>query len=118
MAEHGWWRPQRFAAKRPYLAVRGRVVQAIRAFFLARDFVEVETPALQVSPGMEPHLQAFATTLVEPGEGERPRYLHTSPEFAMKKLLAAGVPRLFQLARCFRNGERGAAHHPEFTMLE
>jgi lysyl-tRNA synthetase class 2 len=118
MAEEGWWRPDRFAAKRSHLAVRGRVVQAIRAFFAARDFVEVETPALQVSPGMEPHLEAFATTLVEPGEGERPRYLHTSPEFAMKKLLAAGVPRLFQLARCFRNGERGATHHPEFTMLE
>jgi lysyl-tRNA synthetase class 2 len=118
MTRDAWWHPERFAARRPYLDLRGRVLRAIREFFAARDFVEVETPALQVSPGLEPHLEAFATELVEPGEGVRPRYLHTSPEFAMKKLLAAGVPRLFQLARCFRNGERGATHHPEFTMLE
>jgi lysyl-tRNA synthetase class 2 len=118
MTRDAWWHPDRFAARRSHLAVRTRVLQAIRAFFAARDFVEVETPALQVSPGLEPHLQAFATELVEPGEGARPRYLHTSPEFAMKKLLVAGVPRLFQLARCYRNGERGATHHPEFTMLE
>jgi lysyl-tRNA synthetase class 2 len=78
----------------------------------------VETPALQQSPGLEPHLMAFATELQEPGAGLRPIFLHTSPEFAMKKLLVAGVPRLFQLAHCFRNGERGRVHHPEFTMLE
>jgi elongation factor P--(R)-beta-lysine ligase len=114
----GWWRPDRFARKRAFLAARGRIAAATRAFFGSRDFVEVETPALQVSPGMEPHLMAFETALDEPGEGKRPRYLHTSPEFAMKKLLVAGVPRLFQLARAYRNGERGATHHPEFTMLE
>jgi lysyl-tRNA synthetase class 2 len=113
-----WWDPGRFAERRPHLEARGRILAAIRAFFAANDFVEVETPALQVSPGLEPHLQAFATRLEEPGEGARERYLHTSPEFAMKKLLAAGVPRLFQLAHCFRNGERSATHHPEFTMLE
>jgi lysyl-tRNA synthetase class 2 len=90
----------------------------IRGFFGTRDFVEVDTPALQVSPGLEPHLMAFTTELDEPGSGSRPRYLHTSPEFAMKKLLVAGVPRLFQLTHCFRNGERSATHHPEFTMLE
>ncbi|HKX10694.1 MAG TPA: EF-P lysine aminoacylase EpmA [Stellaceae bacterium] len=114
----GWWQPDRFARKREYLAARGRVLAATRAFFAARDFAEVETPALQVCPGMEPHLMAFETNLDEPGEGRRTRYLHTSPELAMKKLLVAGVPRLFQLARVFRNGERGATHHPEFTMLE
>jgi lysyl-tRNA synthetase class 2 len=114
----GWWRPDRFARKREFLAARGRAAAAVRAFFAAADFVEVETPALQVSPGLEPHLMAFETALDEPGEGRRTRYLHTSPEFAMKKLLAAGVPRLFQLARVFRNGERSATHHPEFTMLE
>ena len=113
-----WWRPERFAARRAHLWARGRVTAAIRAFFAERDFAEVDTPALQVSPGLEPHLMAFATALDEPGEGRRPRFLHTSPEFAMKKLLVAGVPRLFQLAHCFRNGERGRAHHPEFTMLE
>src|SRR5712692_1157359 len=118
MSHEPWWRPERFAAKRVHLETRGRVTAAIRHFFAARGFAEVDTPALQISPGLEPHLMAFATELVEPGEGRRPRYLHTSPEFAMKKLLVAGVPRLFQLARVFRNGERGATHHPEFTMLE
>ncbi|HUK10818.1 MAG TPA: EF-P lysine aminoacylase EpmA [Stellaceae bacterium] len=113
-----WWRPDRFARKREFLAARARIAAAVRAVFAARGFVEVETPALQVSPGLEPHLMAFETTLDQPGAQSRRRYLHTSPEFAMKKLLAAGVPRLFQLARVFRNGERSATHHPEFTMLE
>ena len=113
-----WWRRERFARKRPFLETRGRVFAAIRAFFAGRGFVEVDTPALQVSPGLEPHLSAFATGLREPGAGVAPRFLHTSPEFAMKKLLVAGVPRLFQLAHCFRNGERARTHHPEFTMLE
>ena len=117
-SENAWWRPERFALKRAHLMTRARVLAAIRAFFAERGYVEVETPALQVSPGLEPHLQAFATTLIEPGEGPRPRFLHTSPEFAMKKLLVAGVPRLFQLAHCFRNAERSSTHHPEFTMLE
>jgi lysyl-tRNA synthetase class 2 len=119
MTEHdGWWRPERFARKREFLAARERIVAAMRGFFAAREFVEVETPALQVCPGMEPHLMAFETGLDEAGDGRRTRYLHTSPEFAMKKLLVAGVPRLFQLARVFRNGERSATHHPEFTLLE
>ena len=113
-----WWRPDRFAERRANLQARQRALAAIRRFFAERDFLEVETPALQVSPGLEPHLMAFATELVT-GTGERlPRHLHTSPEFAMKKLLVAGLPRIFQLARVFRNGERGRTHHPEFTMLE
>ncbi len=96
------------------------MTDAVRRFFSARGFAEVETPALQISPGLEPHLIAFATELREPfHDGKRvPLYLHTSPEFAMKKLLVAGVPRLFQLARVFRNAERSVTHHPEFTMLE
>ncbi|MGE5503985.1 MAG: EF-P lysine aminoacylase EpmA [Actinomycetota bacterium] len=100
------------------LEARTKAVAATRAFFAAEGFVEVETPCLQVSPGLEPHLKAFATRLDEPLGGQRPLYLHTSPEFTMKKLLVAGVPRLFQLARVFRNGERSDTHHPEFTMLE
>jgi lysyl-tRNA synthetase class 2 len=114
-----WWRPERFAARRPLLEARHRIVAAIRAFFADRDFLEVETPALQVSPGLEPHLHAFSTELVDLASGGRHvRHLHTSPEFAMKKLLVAGLPRIFQLAHVFRNGERGRTHHPEFTMLE
>ena len=114
-----WWRPERFALRRGRLEQRGRILAAARAFFAARGFVEVDTPALQVSPGLEPHLKAFATELHDPREGRSlRRYLHTSPEFAMKKLLVAGMPRIWQLAHVFRDGERSATHHPEFTMLE
>jgi lysyl-tRNA synthetase class 2 len=114
-----WWRPDRFARRRDHLAARARILDATRAYFRQQDFIEVETPALQISPGLEPHLQAFRTELRAPGARDgRARYLHTSPEFAMKKLLAAGMERIFQLARVFRNAERSATHHPEFTMLE
>ncbi|MBI1777589.1 MAG: EF-P lysine aminoacylase GenX [Proteobacteria bacterium] len=113
-----WWRPDVYERRRPFLAARSRIIAAIRGYFRDQGFVEVETPSLQVSPGLEPHLKAFATTLEAPGGEESRLYLHTSPEFAMKKLLVAGEKRLFQLARAFRNGERSATHHPEFTMLE
>jgi elongation factor P--(R)-beta-lysine ligase len=114
-----WWRPDRLGLRRGNLALRGRILAAIRGFFADRGFVEVETPALQVSPGLEPHLQAFATVLHDPRDGgARPRYLHTSPEFAMKKLLAGGMERIWQLAHVYRDGERSATHHPEFSMLE
>lgn len=114
-----WWHPHALADRRATLAARGWVVAATRAFFATREYVEVETPALQVSPGLEPHLRAFATRLEPPLGGEpTPMYLHTSPEFAMKKLLAGGLPAIYQMARVFRNGERSATHHPEFTMLE
>jgi lysyl-tRNA synthetase class 2 len=117
-AKEGGWRPDRFAEKRLFLEARARLAKAVRRFFDERGYLEVETPAVQVSPGMEPHLRVFATELEEAGEGMRRRYLHTSPEFAMKKLLVAGIPAMFQLARVFRNGERSRTHHPEFTMLE
>jgi lysyl-tRNA synthetase class 2 len=114
-----WWRPDRLAARRENLAARARILGAVRDFFAAEGFIEVQTPALQVSPGLEPHLKAFATTLHDPRDGAaRQRYLHTSPEFAMKKLLAGGMSRIWQLAPVFRDGERGATHHPEFSMLE
>jgi elongation factor P--(R)-beta-lysine ligase len=114
-----WWRPDVLAARRKNLAVRSRVLAQLREFFADNGYVEVDTPALQISPGLEPHLRAFATTLHEPRDGSaRPFYLHTSPEFAMKKLLAGGLPRIWQLAHAFRDGERSATHHPEFAMLE
>ena len=97
---------------------RGRITAAIRRWFEARDFVEVETPAVQVSPGNEAHLHAFATEAVGIAGDRQPLYLRTSPEFAAKKLLAAGEPRIFELARVWRNRERGPLHHPEFTLLE
>lgn len=98
---------------------RAAVLTALRAWFGRNGFVEVDTPGLQVSPGVETHLRAFSTTLEEPfGLGARQMYLHTSPEYAMKKLLAAGVPRLFQIGHVWRNEARSPVHHPEFTMIE
>ena len=113
-----WWRPDRHQDRRPFLTARGRIQAAIRAWFLQQGFVEVETAALQVSPGNETHLHAFATELIGPDGTRRPLYLHTSPELACKKLLAAGEERIFTFAPVFRNRERGALHHPAFTMLE
>jgi lysyl-tRNA synthetase class 2 len=113
-----WWHPEQLAARRDNLRARGRIIAHIRSYFVKRGFAEVETPALQVSPGMEPHLRAFSTALEYPQGGSRPLDLHTSPEFAMKKLLVAGEPKIFQFARVYRNGERSDTHHPEFTMLE
>lgn len=113
-----WWHPDAFEARADNLVCRAGAVKSLREFFDRRGYVEVETPALQISPGMEPHLTAFATKLHDTAGEGRSVFLHTSPEFAMKKLLAAGMQRIFQLARVFRDGERSARHHPEFTMLE
>ncbi len=113
-----WWHPSVHEDRRPFLLARARIAAAIRADFAARDFLEVETPVLQVSPGNEAHLHAFATLWRRPEGGTLPYYLRTSPEFAAKKLLAAGEPRIFEFARVFRDRERGTTHHPEFTMLE
>ncbi len=112
------WRPDKLARRRPFLQARARLQAALRQWFAGQGFVEVETPILQLAPGAEVHLQGFATDWRSPAGESRPRWLHSSPEFAMKKLLAGGVPRLFQFARVFRNGEGSALHHPEFTMLE
>lgn len=113
-----WWAPHVHADRRPFLAARGRMTSALRRFFADTGFVEVEAAILQVSPGNEAHLHAFSTRLEGPDGSRMPLYLHTSPEFACKKLLAAGEGKIFDFARVFRNRERGALHHPEFTLLE
>lgn len=113
-----WWRADVHADRRPRLLLRNRIVAAMRAWFADRDFVEIDPAALQVSPGNETHLHAFSTDEIGIAGERRPLHLHTSPEFALKKLLAAGEVRLFALAHVFRNRERGPLHHPEFTMLE
>lgn len=113
-----WWAPHRHADRRPALMARNRILAAFRAHFATAGFVEVEAAALQVSPGNEAHLSAFSTEALCPDGTRQALYLHTSPEFACKKLLAAGEPRLVSFARVYRNRERGPLHHPEFTMLE
>ena len=113
-----WWTPARHADIRPFLAARGVITRAVRAWFDEQGFAEVETGILQVSPGNETHLHAPRTELIRADGSRVMRYLRTSPEFAAKKLLAAGESKIFEFARVFRDRERGDLHLPEFTMLE
>lgn len=113
-----WWSRHVYADRRPFLKTRERILNAWRADFAASGFTEVESAVLQVSPGNEAHIGAFATELETPSGGVRRLYLQASPEFSCKKLLAAGETRIFTFAKAFRNRERGALHHPEFTLLE
>ncbi len=94
---------------RPVLEHRSKALRAIRAFFLDRDFIEVETPVRVRTPALERHIDP---------EPSGDHYLRTSPELHMKRLLAAGFDRVFQLGPCFRRNERGPLHNPEYTMLE
>lgn len=113
-----WWSAGRYTDIRPFLTARNAITRAVRAWFDEQGFTEVETAILQVSPGNETHLHAPRTELIGADGGRRSRYLRTSPEFACKKLLAAGEKRIFEFARVFRDRERGRLHLPEFTMLE
>ncbi|MFV0409664.1 MAG: EF-P lysine aminoacylase EpmA [Paracoccus sp. (in: a-proteobacteria)] len=118
MTDSQWWQPRRHADRRPALLARNRIQRAIRGWLDANDFVEVDPAALAISPGNETHLHGFATGMIGNDGLAHPMYLHTSPEFAMKKLLAAGERRIAAFVHVWRNRERGARHHPEFTMLE
>ncbi|MHC2250774.1 lysyl-tRNA synthetase class 2 [Bradyrhizobium embrapense] len=113
-----WWTPSRYADRRPFLQARTAITRALRVWFEEQGFAEVETAILQISPGNETHLHAPRTELRRPDGPAAPRYLRTSPEFACKKLLAAGEPKIYEFARVFRDRERGDLHLPEFTMLE
>ncbi|MEM7776880.1 MAG: EF-P lysine aminoacylase EpmA [Pseudomonadota bacterium] len=113
-----WWHPSVHGDRRPILLARNEMKRAIRVWFENQGFVEVDTACLQVSPGNETHIHAFQTDVIRPDERATAAYLHTSPEFACKKLLAAGESSLFTFAPVFRNRERGRLHAPEFTMLE
>lgn len=103
--------PARWAA---LLRQRAALFRSLRAFFDARGFLEVETPLAVPSPGLDLHLDAFEVQR----EGRDPRYLITSPEYQMKRLLSGGLERIYQVCKCFRRNEQGSLHEPEFTMLE
>ena len=118
MAGTPFWDRERHRDRRQFLIFRDRTVAALRGWFVREGFLEVEPGVLQVSPGNETHLHAFATEMIGPDGARAPRYLHTSPEFAMKKLLAAGEEKIVAFTRVFRNRERGPLHAPEFTMVE
>ena len=113
-----WWSATRHADRKPFLMARAAITKAVRAWFDEQGFAEVETAILQVSPGNETHLHAPRTELIRRDGSRAQRYLRTSPEFAAKKLLAAGETKIFEFARVFRDRERGDLHLPEFTMLE
>ena len=116
--QYEWWNPKLHADRRPVLLARNRIQAAIRGWLAAEGFTEVDPAALAVSPGNEAHLHGFATQALGHDGVARQMYLHTSPEFAMKKLLAAGETQIAAFSHVYRNRERGALHSPEFTMLE
>ncbi len=112
------WHPEHLAARLPFLRRRALLTEATRGFFRARGYLEVETPYAVPAPGEEVHLRAFRTERERTDGSAEPLWLHTSPEFAMKKLLVARAGSIFQLARVWRNGEGSDLHSAEFTMLE
>ena len=113
------WHPDRFAQRYANLKIRQRVIAAIRQHFDALGFDAVETPILQTAPGCEVHLHAFRTELIAPDhQSTFEKWLHTSPEFAMKKLLVAGATAIYQICPVFRNAEGSHRHSAEFTMIE
>ena len=113
-----WWSPSSHEDRRPILLARNRIEARLRHYLAEREFLLVDPPGLQRSPGNETHLHAFATSMIGNDGAGQAMYLCTSPEFTMKKLLAAGEKRIASLGHVWRNRERSALHHPEFTMLE
>lgn len=114
-----WFHPDQFEQKIPALKTRMTIMRTVREYFDSQDFWEVETPALQVMPCADRHIHGFETVLW--GADLKPKetlYLHTSPEFDMKKLLVAGAKDIYQLCKVYRNGESTKRHSPEFTLLE
>lgn len=114
-----WWMPHNFEQKKDNLLRRSVIIKVLRHYFDAQDFAEVDTPSLQICPVMDVHIQGFKT-MYKPMDksGDKTLYLHTSPEFDMKKLLTAGMERIYQICHAYRNGEQTKCHSPEFTIME
>lgn len=114
-----WWLPHNFEHKKQNLMTRSLVIKELRRFFDARNFTEIDTPSLQICPVMDAHIHAFKT-VYKPVDNSEDQvfYLHTSPEFDMKKLLSAGMERIYQISHVYRNGEATVRHLPEFMLLE
>ena len=114
-----WWLPHNFEKTGHILKKRARILGLIRNFFDSRDYTEVDTPALQICPVIDAHIHAFETHLFDVSRTkEKTMYLHTSPEFDMKKLLSAGMERIYQICHVYRNAEGSRLHSPEFMLLE
>lgn len=114
-----WWQPEKFERRKAALETRMRLIRAIRRWFEGEGFWEVETPILQVCPVMDTHILGIKADIRGVDKQyDRTRYLHTSPEFAMKKLLVAGLPKIFQICHVFRDCEDSKRHSVEFTMME
>ena len=114
-----WWHPDKFSRKKEWLKKRMVLIKSVREFFDNEGFWEVETPSLQTMPCADAHIHGFKTEYFGPDlKKKRDYYLHTSPEFDMKKLLVAGVEKPYQICKVYRNGESTKLHSPEFTMLE
>ena len=113
-----WWKPDIYMRHLDKKIARQKIIHGIRDFFDAQGFYEVDTPALQICPGVEVHLKPFQTEFDNPLGERRAFYLHTSPELTMKKLITAGLPKIYQICHTYRNEGVSATHSPEFTMLE
>jgi len=114
-----WWQPHNFEKRKEHLKNRQTMIKGVRSYFDAQGFDEVQTPILQIMPTPDTHIHAFETTKLSHSlKPTQTLGLHTSPEIAMKKLLVAGMERIYQICPVFRNAEEGALHSPEFTMLE
>jgi lysyl-tRNA synthetase class 2 len=110
------WQP---SADINQLKQRARVISQIRAFFSARDLLEVDTPIMSHYGVSDPHIDTIPVAFTQDGAFQcQPMHLMSSPEYAMKRLLAAGSGSIYQIAKAFRNGEVGCRHNPEFTLLE
>ena len=118
MSERNWVRLKKDAVLKNNLILKSKILSGIRSFFEDAGFIEIDPPSLVHLPGMEPHLEPLAVRVTGQMEDKKRFFLHTSPEYALKKLLTGGLTRIYAMGHVFRNGEISATHNPEFMMIE